>query len=158
MKFVHFEPVVSRRRISGQAIWFLFWLGVTLFGLMLKASPDGHGTHTQLGLPPCPSVLAFNRPCPGCGLTTSFTATMHGDFAFAFKAHPFGTLLYVLFSLSALACGYGFLKGLKFNTESKKFNLWLGVVVGLFLAFGIARFALSPGYGNGDPYHPITSK
>ena len=154
VKIVFFEPVASRKLIIGQLTWFLFWVGVTVFGAVLRASPQGHGTHTQLGLPPCPSVTAFNRPCPGCGLTTSFTSTIHGDLAFAFKAHPLGTLLYVLFTVSALACGYGFLRKLKFNTESKRFNFWLAVVVGGFLVFGVFRFLTSAGYGNGDPFRP----
>lgn len=158
MKFAFFEPAQSRRRISGQAIWVLLWLGVTLVGLVLRPSPAGHGTHTQLGLAQCPSVFAFNRPCPGCGLTTSFTATLHGNLPLAFKAHPFGMLLYVLFTISAVACGYGYLKKLRLNTESKKFNFYLAIFVGGFLVFGVVRFVMSPGYGDRDSFRPLTTR
>src|SRR5438270_12571671 len=90
-----YESAEPRKRLSGQLMFFGVWLAITGFGAYLHPDPSGHGTHTQLGLPPCPSVLLFNRPCPGCGLTTSFTAFIHGDLASAFHAHPLGPLLYV---------------------------------------------------------------
>jgi membrane associated rhomboid family serine protease len=41
-----------------------------------------------------PVKCAFRRatglPCPGCGLTRSWSLTAHGDLAGAFARHPFG--------------------------------------------------------------------
>jgi hypothetical protein len=41
-----------------------------------------------------PVICAFRRatglPCPGCGLTRSWSLTAHGDLAGAFTRHPFG--------------------------------------------------------------------
>lgn len=150
---VRFEAAPNRKVLTGQLLWFLLWVGVTAFAIYLTPKPEGHGTHTELGLPPCPSVMFFGRPCPGCGLTTSFTATVHGNLPFAFHAHPLGPVLYALFTLSALACGYGYWKMKAFDTSSKIFNRSLGALVIIFFAFGLMRFALMPHYGDHDPAH-----
>ncbi len=81
-----------------------FW-GV---GLYLTPDPSGHGTHQQLGLPPCAIYFLTGRPCPSCGLTTSVSATLHGNLALAWRANPFGILIvavsagFLLNSLMAL--------------------------------------------------------
>jgi len=41
-------------------------------------------------------------PCPGCGLTRSFCAISHGDFAAAYHFNPFGYLFYVAALLAAV--------------------------------------------------------
>src|SRR5690348_8767324 len=96
------ESCDNKRVLSGQLIVTGIWATITVIGACLSPDPSGHGTHQQLGLPPCPSVLLFNRPCPGCGLTTSWTATIHGHFAEAFAAHPLGPILYGLLTLFAI--------------------------------------------------------
>lgn len=141
------EKPYPRRRMLGQIGWFLLWLGTYAFALYLTPSTEGHGTHRQLGLPPCPSTLAFDRPCPGCGLTTSFTAMAHLSPIVAFKAHALGPILFVLFTLSALACGYYWLRGIRLNSDTKAFNWALGAIVVVFFAYGAVRFTLSDGYG-----------
>jgi len=147
---IRFNPVARRKDLWGHLMWFLAWVGVTGFAIYLTPSASGHGTHTELGLPPCPSVLFLHRPCPGCGLTTSFTATVHGQFGAAFHAHPLGPLLYLTFTLSALACFYGWVQKKQLDTSSKSFNRFLGVFIVVFFAFGITRFALMGHYGDGE--------
>jgi len=62
----------------------------------------GHGTHEDLGFPPCQFFMRTGYPCPSCGLTTSFAAMAHGRFVEAFLAHPFGVLFFVATALVAL--------------------------------------------------------
>jgi hypothetical protein len=50
-------------------------------------------THRQLGLPRCNSVEYFGKPCPACGMTTSFALLTHGDVVNSLKANWVGTLL-----------------------------------------------------------------
>ncbi len=142
------EGPIPRKYLGGQLAYFALWLGVTIIGACLHASPDGHGTHQELGLPPCPSVLFFDRPCPGCGLTTSWTALIHGDIPAAFHAHLLGPPLYLLFTVTALACGYGWLKGARLLTEKKWFNRSLTVFTIVFMAYGIGRMALTTHFAN----------
>ncbi len=139
---VHFDDGVPRSRLTGHLGWFLLWLGVTAAGLYLTPSSELHGTHTRLGLPPCPSVAFFDRPCFGCGMTTSFSSMLHLDFVTAFRAHPFGPFFYLIFTATALACGYGWMKQKQFNTNSRKFNRAMMVLTLVFVAFGIIRFTL----------------
>lgn len=136
---VSFDAGYSRKRLSGQLAWFILWLAVTLFAAWLVPDPHGHGTHQQLGLPPCPSVFIFGRMCPGCGLTTSFTAFVHGDFVSAWHANAFGAIGYPLFTLSAWACLIGFASERRFNTDSIAFQWCLGVFVAAYLVFGVYR-------------------
>jgi hypothetical protein len=80
-----------------RSIWLvLFAAGSAVLVTALALSPDpaGHGTHTQLGLPPCGFLLVTGLPCPGCGLTTSFAHMIRLQVAGAFGANPFGVLLF----------------------------------------------------------------
>lgn len=90
--------------------------------------------------------MLLHRPCPGCGLTTSFSATVHGDFVHAFQAHPFGPIWYIAFTISALACLYGYVRLVRFNTDSAKFNWTLAGLTILYLAFSAYRFAVEDNY------------
>ncbi len=138
---VQFNEGVPKARLHGQLVWFAVWLAVTLFALFLRPSPDLHGTHQQLGLPACPSVAFFDRPCFGCGLTTSFTAMVHADVSTAWKAHPFGPLFYLLFTASALACAWGWKKGLQLDTNGRAFNRATIALTVAFVLFGVYRFS-----------------
>lgn len=139
-----FEPGLPKKRLSSQLVWFVVWLIVTGIALWLKPSPLGHGTHTQLGLPACPSVVLFDRPCPGCGLTTSWTNMVHLRVGEAFKDNLFGPILYLGFSFTAWLGLYGYFKGLRIRSENKLFNRLVTGVLICFLAFGFIRFAFEP--------------
>lgn len=80
----------------------LWWSGLLLIPAVvltlaagLEPNPLGHGTHTQLGLPPCGFLLVTGYPCPGCGLTTSFAHMMNAELVAALRANAFGVLLFV---------------------------------------------------------------
>lgn len=141
-----YEPAPRRRRIAGQLIYFLVWLAVTVVAAILHPSATGHGTHEQLGLPPCPSALLFSRPCPGCGMTTSWTALVHGQFAASFHAHPFGPLTYLFFTVTAFMALRGFLRTERMNIETPAFNRVLLAVALVFFTFGIGRMLVTPNY------------
>jgi uncharacterized protein DUF2752 len=139
-----FRPCENRRPLKGQLSWFIAWVAVTGIAAVLTPDAHGHGTHQQLGLPPCPSVLLFDRPCPGCGLTTSWTALMHGQFGFAFHAHPLGPLLYAMFTALAWLSLYGWVTRRMLMTDTPKFNRVAIAAVTAFLAFGLVRMAITP--------------
>lgn len=73
---------------------------VFVVAAFLSPDPAGHGTHTQLGLPPCGFLFATGVPCPGCGLTTSFAHMIRLQVADAFSANPFGVLFFLVSAAS----------------------------------------------------------
>jgi hypothetical protein len=68
---------------------------------MLKPNPLGHGTHQQLGLPPCTFLVLFGRPCPTCGMTTAWTHLVRGQWLSAIVANVGGALLGMLAIVAA---------------------------------------------------------
>jgi hypothetical protein len=65
-------------------------LAILTLAATLHADPAGHGTHQQIGLPPCGFVIATGKPCPTCGMTTAFTHSAHGRYGKAFLTQPGG--------------------------------------------------------------------
>lgn len=66
-----------------------------------SGQPLRQETHLQLGMPPCKFYELFRKPCPACGMTTSFSLLMHGDLMASLRANFVGTLL-ALFCLGAI--------------------------------------------------------
>ena len=137
-----------RKVVTSQLLWFFLWAVVTAFGIYLSPSAEGHGTHQQLGLPPCPSVLLFDRPCPGCGLTTSWTAFLHGNFRLAFHAHPLGPLLYLGFTAVGWSGFWAWVRKLRFRTEEPIFSRLSISCAIAFIGFGVVRAAVTPHYAS----------
>src|ERR1700739_4433028 len=53
-------------------------------------NPRRMATHTQLGLAPCNFVLLTGKPCPSCGMTTSFALLVRGDVVASVRANCVG--------------------------------------------------------------------
>ena len=67
----------------------------------LRPSPQGLGTHQQLGLPPCTMRVVLHLRCPSCGMTTSWSRLMRGNLVGSVQANAGGALL----ALTALVTG-----------------------------------------------------
>lgn len=79
-------------------------LGIILVAVWLQPDSRGFGTHEQLGLPPCQFMSATGLPCPHCGMTTSFTNIVRGNFDTAWMANPMGIPLFAAVILSIPWC------------------------------------------------------
>ncbi|MCW5943538.1 MAG: DUF2752 domain-containing protein [Fimbriimonadaceae bacterium] len=145
---IRLEGPYSRRALTNQLLWFGAWVAVTAVSLWANPDPHGHGTHRQFGLMPCPSVMMFDRPCPGCGLTTAFAHTVRGQFAEAWRAHWFGTFLYALFTATAWVGLYAFVRRLYTNYDTKAYRAFTIAFLGLFLLYGAVRFATMDGFAS----------
>jgi len=96
-------PCASSRRGDRPAALGFALLGCFVFGVAAILSPYDeqglpltHGTHRQLGLPPCALKLLTGLPCPSCGMTTSISLVMHGDLRAAWQANWAGVVVAVL--------------------------------------------------------------
>ncbi len=69
---------------------------VFLAALWVTPSESGVGTHHQLGLPTCGWIVAADLPCPTCGMTTSFSHAVRGQFFQSLFAQPFGLVLAII--------------------------------------------------------------
>ncbi len=101
-----FEDDARNRRPRRMAVYIRVLLATMAVGftaiivIALCLNPyrdDGEAktmeTHTQLGLPKCSSVQMFGKPCPACGMTTSFALLTHGDVVNSMRANWVGTLM-----------------------------------------------------------------
>ena len=135
--------------VSGWARWShaLLLLGVLVMvgvGLYLTPDPAGHGTHQQLGLPPCTIYYLTGRPCPSCGLTTSVSAILHGQFGLAWRANPMGFVIVAGALAVAINSLLALYWGRSVRIENTRFTLLLLALLALWLLHGAVRFALHP--------------
>jgi hypothetical protein len=94
------------RRIAWPMRLTILGLAVGLIGVYAIAAwmhpfdqqgqPLKQEAHRQLGLPPCGFYVNTGKPCPACGLTTSFALLMHGEVWASMKANFVGTLMAML--------------------------------------------------------------
>jgi hypothetical protein len=95
------ERKFRRKRLTGMVVALPCWT-ILIVGSFLTASSKGDGTHTQIGLPACRSMVVDGVPCPSCGLTTSITSAVHGNFGASLRANVFGTLLFFALVLAGV--------------------------------------------------------
>lgn len=103
-----------RSRLTSRIGWFFLAAiptAVLITAAFLTPDPSGHGTHTQLGLPPCGFLVITGCPCPGCGLTTAFAHLAHLDPVGAARANPFGIPLFLVSLFTIPVAIRGFVRG-----------------------------------------------
>ncbi len=116
----------------------LFAASLLITARVLTPSPTGVGTHQQLGLPPCTSIILFNARCPACGMTTSWALFMRCEFAQAFHVNAGGALL-ALTALAFLpASCYFFVSGK--GTRKERFSLALGSTLLLAMLIAVVQW------------------
>ncbi len=103
-------------------------------------TPRTMATHTQLGMPPCNFVTLTGKPCPSCGMTTSFALLVRGDVANSLRANWVGSVMCVLWAATlvwALASG---LRGKPLLVPPGRGEVVFTVVVGAMLTLMLARW------------------
>lgn len=140
----------SRQRGIRLRGWVLAGVTLALLGVSawLEPAERGYGTHRQLGQPACRTLVTTGYPCPACGMTTAFSAMVRGRLALAFRAQPFGVVLFVLM----LAGGtVGAVEGCTGRDVLGRLGIrlwWLWVLLGLWAIGWGAKVAL--GLARGD--------
>jgi hypothetical protein len=120
---------------------------VGVFSLALWLDPydsEGHArrweTHRQLGLPECTFKTLTGKPCPSCGMTTSFALLLRGDVLNSLRANWVGTFLAVfLMGVIPWALASVVRRRLLFVTSLERVLTW---AVATFLTLLLIRWAL----------------
>jgi hypothetical protein len=99
-----FSPRVGRWTrftllLVGAGLTAVFTIAVLLNPYNPDGTPRTMATHTQTGLPPCNFVVLTGKPCPSCGMTTSFALLVRGDVAASLRANWVGTILAVVWAV-----------------------------------------------------------
>ena len=100
----------------------------------LEPAADGYGTHQQLGLPPCTSIVLFDAPCPACGMTTSWSRLLRGQLMGACDANLGGALLAIIALAYIPASCYFFFTGAATRREWFSLALACALVIAMLLA------------------------
>ncbi|MEM1213991.1 MAG: DUF2752 domain-containing protein [Planctomycetota bacterium] len=115
---------------------------------LLSPNPDGHGTHTSLGLAPCGLLQATGIPCPTCGMTTAFALAADANLLRSLLTQPLGFLLALSTACTVLISGYALITGMRLQPlldallRPRTFWTFAALVV-LAWAYTIARVQLA---------------
>lgn len=115
-------------------------LALLITARCLEPSATGIGTHQQLGLPPCTSVVLFGVRCPSCGMTTSWALATRGRLLESMQINAGGFLL-VLIAIAYLPASCYFL----FKGKSSRggwFSLALAIALISALAIAIIQWCI----------------
>lgn len=113
-------------------------IGLLLLARSLEPAPSGFGTHRQLGLPPCTSVLMWGAKCPSCGMTTAWAHATRGEWRHALEANVGGMLLAIIGLAYLPASCYFFAMGR--SSRSGWFSLALGTALLSALAAAVLQW------------------
>ena len=121
----------------------------TIFGVAVWLNPyDADGaprtmaTHTQLGVPPCNFILMTGKPCPACGMSTSFALLVRGDLAASLRANWAGTLIAVLWAVTMVWAVASGIRGRPLFVPRGRGELILTASVGAVLVLMLARWGI----------------
>lgn len=114
----------------------------------MTPSAEGHGTHRQLGLPPCGFVVAFNKPCMTCGMTTAVSEAANGRVLKAAVTQPMGLVVALMAAAGVWIAGHTALTGSRLLPWTVRFLtrpriLW--VIVAAVLLSWAYKLAVWPG-------------
>lgn len=125
--------------------WSLFLIGGFAIAASLQPDPSGFGTHQQLGLPPCTFRFLFGKMCPSCGMTTSFSNFVRGQFVAAARANSAGLLLAIVCTVQIPWCWVSVYRGRLWSVSRPQLTcLWLMLsLAGICLVNWACRWMLN---------------
>ena len=130
-----------RTRLYGTLVAVPCWAALITAAILTPAS-TGHGTHRQLHLPGCNMLQTSGWPCPTCGITTSVSAMVHGALSLAWKAHPFGVVLFIAIVLLGAAATVQAVSGKNVLGVLRPRAWWVAIALaGLLAGWGIKAMA-----------------
>ncbi len=121
---------------------------VAVFVMAFRIHPYGEdgtpltmSTHTQLGLAPCNFVALTGKPCPSCGMTTSFALLVRGDVSASVRANWVGSLICVLWAGTLVWAAASGVRGRPLFVPPGRGELVFTLIVGTVLVLMLGRWA-----------------
>jgi hypothetical protein len=105
-----------------------------------QGRPRTMSTHTQLGMPPCNFVQLTGKPCPSCGMTTSFALLVRGEVVSSLRANWVGTVICVLWATALIWSVAGALAGRTLFVPRGRGEAIFTLVVGLVVVLMLSRW------------------
>lgn len=118
----------------------VFGIAVYLNPYNADGSPRNMATHTRLGLPPCNFVEMTGKPCPSCGMTTSFALLVRGDVGASLNANWVGTTIAVVWAALLVWSFASAIGNRLFLIPPGRGELIITVIVGGVLVLMIGRW------------------
>jgi hypothetical protein len=128
--------------VMGLAFATVFGIAMWLNPYTEDGKPRSMATHRQLGIPECSFVAATGKPCPSCGMTTSFALLVRGDVRASLAANWVGTLLasfWAVLMVWAVASG---IRGRTLFVPRGYGNIIATGIVGVFLILLMVRWGV----------------
>jgi hypothetical protein len=104
--------------------------------------PMTMSSHTQLGMPPCNFVAMTGKPCPSCGMTTSFALLVRGDVLSSLRANWVGSCLCVLWAVTMVWALASSLWGQMLLIPPRRGELIFTLIVSGVVVLMLARWAV----------------
>lgn len=127
--------------LIGLGLAGVFGAAVWLNPYNADGTPRARATHTQLGLAPCSFLTATGKPCPSCGMTTSFSLLVRGDLAGSLRANWAGTVIAVLWAAALPWAVLSAARGRLLLVPRGRGELALTACVGVVLVLMLGRWA-----------------
>jgi hypothetical protein len=105
-------------------------------------NPLTMGTHTQLGMEPCNFVVLTGKPCPACGMTTSFALLVRGDVGASLRANWVGTVICVSWALALVWAAAGAVRGKPLFVPRGRGEMVFTIAAGAVLVLMLARWGV----------------
>jgi hypothetical protein len=136
------------KQVAAPILMTLFALTLIGIAARLKPNPMGMGTHEQLGLPSCSFLIDYGKPCPFCGMTTSYSHMVRGQVFQSIRTQPMGALLALVTLIVPLYSGFVIVKKKPFfprwyYRRWPWFLLGLGVLCLMSWVYKIAAYSAS---------------
>jgi hypothetical protein len=146
------EPAAEVARLRRLTRAVLIAIAVALTGVFVAAfrihpydedgKPRTMSTHTQLGMPPCNFVVMTGKPCPSCGMTTSFALLVRGDVVSSMRANWVGSIICLLWAMTLVWAAASGVWGKPLFVPPGRGELVFTIICGAVLMLMLARWAV----------------
>ena len=131
------------REASFLVMVFLAGAALLITARSLEPAAEGIGTHMQLGMDACGYLERNGKPCPTCGMTTSFAHFADLEVIDAFRVQPLGAILFVATAAATVTAAVHLIRRRSIAPILMRFpNRWVNLIVLVTLVLAAWKWTL----------------